>query len=401
MWAKSVALTMPELIAAIGVSVFAGCGGSDTPLVAEPVGWVAVRTLTSGDDVPASMQVSVGDTRQNISPNGLVVFALTTVGSHTVRLNGVPGWCQLSGLADRVAVVTPTDTSDVAFELQCPTVGPERLIVYIGGTLHSMTENGSQVRALTTVGQNYFAAISPDGTRIAFTSNRDGNEEIYLMSAYGSNVQNLTRSPETRDSWPRWSPDGPRLAFYSWNTAEGPNSGEIYVIDVSGSGTWQRLTFNAALDADPEWSPDGSRIAFMSERDGNQEIYVMNADGTGTIRLTNDPGLDGNPTWSADGTLIAFATTRFGVDDAYDIAVMNADGSGLVRLTDAPEIDVRPIWSPDGRRIMYSHRVAQGNYDVWIMNADGSGKRALLETSVNEQADDWGSIGASQMARSR
>jgi TolB protein len=283
--------------------------------------------------------------------------------------------------------------------MQCPTAGPDRLIVFIDGNLYSMTEYGSRMRALTAAPQNFHSSISPDGWRIAFTSNRDGNNEIYVMNADGTNQENLTRSPATREWWPRWSPDGTKIIFYSWNTEVGPTSGEIYVMDSGGTGPWTALTANNALDADPEFSPDGQRIVFMSERDGNQEIYVMNADGSGTVRLTDAPGLDGTPRWSPDGSRIAFATSRFGAADSYDIVVMNVDGSGLVRLTDDPEIDVRPIWSPDGKRILYTHRVVPGNIDVWIMNADGSARRVVLTGAGNEQADDWGIIGGSQIRR--
>lgn len=393
-------VTFPHLIGAIGACAVLGfgCGGSAKPLVpepVEPVGWVAVRTVTSGEETPAGIEVAFGDERRVTSPNALVVFGAAKVGAHTVQLIVAQSFCQLNGPAQREVMVALNDTSYVTFELQCPTAGPDRLIVQIAGNLYSMTEYGTRIRALTSVVQNYYAAISPDGKKIAFTSNRDGNNEIYVMNSDGSNQQNLTRSPGTRDWWPNWSPDGTRIIFYSWNTAAGPYTGEIYVMDAAG-GAWTPLTSNTALDADPQWSPDGKRIVFMSERDGqgNQEIYVMNADGTGAVRLTNDPGLDGTPRWSPDGSRIAFATTRFALPgtEAYDIAVMNPDGSGFQRLTDDPEIDVHPIWSPDGLRIVYNHRVQQGDIDVWIMKADGSEGRALLYGPGNHQAYDWGVI---------
>jgi len=110
----------------------------------------------------------------------------------------------------------------VAFEIQCETAGAERLLVFINGNLFSMTEYGTRLRSLTSQPQSYFGAISPDGQRIAFTSNRDGNQEIYVANSDGSQPVNLTRSPITRDEWPRWSPDGTRLVFYSWNIAAGP-----------------------------------------------------------------------------------------------------------------------------------------------------------------------------------
>ena len=96
-------------------------------------------------------------------------------------------------------------------------------------------------------------------------------------------------------------------------------------------------------DFSPTWSPDGSRIAFDSERDGNLEVYVMNADGTGQTRLTDNPAADGVPAWSPDGSRIAFMSNR---DGDYEIYVMNTDGSGQTRLTVNSAADVAPAWSP-------------------------------------------------------
>ena len=98
-----------------------------------------------------------------------------------------------------------------------------------------------------------------------------------------------------------------------------------------------------AMEESPAWSPDGSRIAFMSDRDGNFEIYVMNADGSGPTRLTKNPESDAYPVWSADGSRIAFQSER---DGNYEVYVMNADGSRQTNLTDNPAGDGNPTWSP-------------------------------------------------------
>jgi len=90
------------------------------------------------------------------------------------------------------------------------------------------------------------------------------------------------------------------------------------------------LTDNVSSDGSPSWSPDGTKIAFCSTKDGNAEIYVMNADGTGAIRLTNNPAWEDSPSWSPDGTRIAFDSSRDGNTEIY---VMNADGTGQTRLT--------------------------------------------------------------------
>ena len=115
--------------------------------------------------------------------------------------------------------------------------------------------------------------------RIAFVSDRDGNHEIYVMNADGSEQSNLTMN-SAADEHPCWSPDGSRIAF----TSNRDDNFDVYTMNADGSGV-KNLTRHAADDWGPSWSPDGSRIAFMSWRDGNNEIYVIQADGREQVRL--------------------------------------------------------------------------------------------------------------------
>ncbi len=225
---------------------------------------------------------------------------------------------------------------------------------------------------------------SPDGTRIAFTSNRDdGNSEIYVMGADGSDPTRLTRDT-AYDSEPSWSPDGTRIAFTS--NRDDPR-GEVYVMGADGSDP-TRLTDNGdAYDREPSWSPDGTRIAFTSNRDdGNFEIYVMGADGSDPTRLTDDTGYDSEPSWSPDGTRIAFATSRDGVSAIF---VMETDGSGQTRLTPADDVaSVQPTWSPDGTKIAFT-RSADGSEDIYVMDADGSDSIRLTADAASDRQPSW------------
>ena len=111
--------------------------------------------------------------------------------------------------------------------------------------------------------------------------------------------------------------------------------------------------------------PGGNgKIAFVSGRDGNNEIYVMNADGTDQTRLTDNPAYDSGPSWSPDGTKIAFDTDRDGNREVY---VMNADGTNLINITNHPASDHHPDWSPDGTKILFASNDA-GNGDIFVMN---------------------------------
>lgn len=125
---------------------------------------------------------------------------------------------------------------------------------------------------------------------------------------------------------------------------------EIYVLNADGSGL-TRLTTSSAGESDPSWSPDGSRIAFVSDIDGNEDIYLMNADGSGMTRLTSDPASDRNPAWSPNGTRIAFASQRDVIPGfegpPSEIYIMNSDGSQQTRMTNNTAGDYCPVWSDD------------------------------------------------------
>ena len=223
------------------------------------------------------------------------------------------------------------------------------------------------------------AAFLGTNGKIAFSSTRDGNYEIYAMNPDGSGVTRLTNNPAS-DEWPAWSPDSTKIAFMSYRDG----NWEIYVMSADGSGV-TRLTNNPASDHCPAWSPDGTKIAFNSYRDGNGEIYVMNPDGSNPTRLTNNSADDEQPDWSPDGKKIAFISNR---DGNYEIYVMNSDGSGVTRLTNDPAFDGVPAWSPDGKKIVFESD-RDGDPEIYVMNSDGSGVTKLTSNSVWDEDPDW------------
>ncbi len=227
-------------------------------------------------------------------------------------------------------------------------------------------------RSLFVIGIGCVLAFVASGqaidTKIAFSSDRDGNVEIYAIDTDGTNLVRLTNHP-ARDTQPAWSPDGGKIAF----TSDRRNgfSLEIFVMNADGEKLVQLTTDHAPAvnDESPSWSPDGMRIAFASNRGDSYDIYVMDTDANNLVQLTRGRAKEVTPRWSPDGTQIAF--TSSGNVLKSEIYVMDADGENPVNLTQNPEaLNKNPSWSPDGRQIAFESRRV-GNHDIYVMDADG------------------------------
>jgi TolB protein len=221
--------------------------------------------------------------------------------------------------------------------------------------VYSMRLDGSELKQLTQgTEEDDNPAWSPDGARIAYVSTRDGNPEIYVMRADGTQQVRLTRDQAT-DIHPNWSPDGSLIIWNSsrnsQNKAE-PETFELFTMRPDGSDVRQLTRGGIATYA--SWSPDGSKILFRKQlEDGNSDVFVMAADATGATNLTRNPAFDGWPSWSADGKRIVFAREH---GDEASIYSMNADGTGVVAIVTLSGRCTNPRWSAAGNRIVFSRR---------------------------------------------
>jgi Tol biopolymer transport system component len=344
-------------------------------------GGLEVTIVSTGDDYPSSgydlnafrLNGPARDSRYaRVPANGTVTIPGALAGEYLLVLGQVPQNCVPP---DRVvAEVTVGTFTPVTVGVACE--GPRQIAFVrgsgVGASIYLIYSNDTGSRQITsTAGANLDPAWSPDGSKIAFASSRDGDFEIYSMGSSGENPVRLTQNPAS-DSRPAWSPDGSRIAFVS----NRDGNAEIYVMNADGTNQL-RLTSNVAADSDPDWSPDGARIAFSSEREIGG-IWIMNADGSDARRITSNTWGDYQPAWSPDGSKLAFA---HGVSaTSRDIYFVSSDGSssapflaGLGNATD-------PSWSPDGRNLAFSAlQCASGWYyeycDHYLLIASADGTR--------------------------
>jgi Tol biopolymer transport system component len=298
-----------------------------------------------------------------------------------------------------VASVAPTDlspTSSASVEpsrVPLPTSALTERIAFTSDrdgdkNIYVMETDGTNQHRLTDdPSWDWSPAWSLDG-RLAFYSARDGNIEVYVMNGDGSDQHNVSQHPD-RDSWPynnhppSWSPDG-RLAFYS-NRDEGRY--EIYVVEADGSSL-QELD---VCGMSPVWSSDGRSILFACPGGTLWEICIMRSDGSdrrGLITLN----LDHNQWWkqfslSPDGRSIALSYKDFQSGN-FEVFIMDVDGSNRRNLTENPASDVHPTWSPDGRSIAFASN-RDGNFEIYVVDVDGSNLRNLTQHPADDTTPAW------------
>jgi TolB protein len=220
--------------------------------------------------------------------------------------------------------------------------------------------------------------ISPDGSKLAFTTYAHGSPDVVVWSLELNRFLTFPRFGGTNAS-PAWSPDGAHLAFSSSRNGDP----EIYLVDDNGANL-KRLTAYKGVDISPVWNPKtAGQIAWVSDRSGLPQIYIMDADGANVQKMT-DGGYAVSPAWSPNGQFLAFSWSRKwgpGEPGGQDIYIMDIASRQWVQLTREGRNDF-PSWSPDGRHIVFQSKRG-GTEQIWTMLADGSQQHQLTFSGSN------------------
>ena len=262
-------------------------------------------------------------------------------------------------------------------------------VPFADGSRPDTTELFSLAHRIAREGEE--PTLSPDRTRVAFVSYRDGNYEIYVMGADGSEPTNITQH-DAWDSSPAWSPNGRRIAFVSDRNGDrelykggGLYNADIFLMNADGTGV-EQLTFDPGNGAGgPAWSPDGSSIAFVS----SGEIFAIEL-ASGDVRLLSNSDLSvGSPSWSPDGAWIAYIEVDAQSEFSH-VWVMAADGSEARQLTFGNFWEQSPTWSPDGTHIAFGRIVdMETRYDIYMVPLDGDPEERVTDDPYDDMDPSW------------
>ncbi len=242
------------------------------------------------------------------------------------------------------------------------------------------SDGANQTRITFNRVKDYMPAWSPDQRTIAFTSYRRGNADLYLRNIY-EGKETLVAAKGTSYA-AAFSPDGKKLAFCSTMSEEG--NAEIYVLDLETMKT-KRLTYSGGIDTAPSWSPTGREIAFTSDRTGQgaPQIYIMDAEGSNVRKVSFGGSYFDSPAWSPTGDRIVYVAR---VENIFDLYILNLRTNQTTKLTESNARNETPTWSPDGRHIVFTSNMS-GSLQVYMIDYDGANLRRLTDRGENKLAN--------------
>jgi WD40 repeat protein len=258
-------------------------------------------------------------------------------------------------------------------------------------TLIAMQPRNNGDRLMLNYGADQGATYSPDGTRIAFMNNYDGDYEICVMNADGTGVKQLTKNSAV-DAYPSWSPDGTQIAF----TSNRDGDFDIYVMNADGSDQTNITSDDPSSDEFPRWSPDERFIAIETDRYGGVSAELITPDGKVQATIGSVAYATFFDSWSPDGKSLLVDSNSGGDFDIYryDLYAGGPLQWSLMQpkiVSDDSAVEGSAIWSPDGKQIAFSSN-RDGDFEVYVMNADGGTQRQITHNNVDDIVMDWQSL---------
>ncbi|HEU6453338.1 MAG TPA: hypothetical protein VFT57_18110 [Gemmatimonadaceae bacterium] len=412
------ALVLASACSGDPVSVGGGASGNGAVSVVASV----YGNGTDGD----GFQLSFGGRSTTLQPNVQTIIDDVPPGSYKLHLSDMAASC--SADADSVNVVVKKgETATASFDVACYSevafsawfAADDVQVVYLN-------ERGELVPLTSGHARNVLEDWSPDGTHVVFTSDRNGNVDLYSVAVDGTDLRRLTSDPD-QDLIPRFSPDGRQIVFHRTKNQSGLfERASLHIVNSDGTG--ERLLLDTLYqDFDPTWARGGTEIVFSCNRfgrywdlcgvapdgtglhrifyvgeaqhasaspdgmyvafegmDGGQAVWVMDVDGSESVNLTPDK-VSFDWAWSPDGEQLALSTYD---DGTYQLQSIGRRGGDLKPLTEPASRAGDASWSADGARIVF-YSFASGSQELWVMRPDGSDARQITHDDLSQARPLW------------
>lgn len=344
-----------------------------------PAGSLDVTTNTWGLGLDTGYEIVIdAGTPQAVGANAIVGISGLSVGDHTVELTGISSNCNVYGENPQTVAIADGQGATAAFDVFCFQTlnnqivfetdrdGPAEIYVRLGNTFPVNLSRNIAAGQLPLSTDDRNPDVAPNGTVIAFDSNRGGTTQLWTMSTEGIRKFSTTNAQE-KD--PSYAGDPSGLA-YARKTSS--TSWEIWRANNDGSGQ-QRLSSTSGNNEQPSYSPDGQWVLFRSDRDGNQEVYVVNVATGVETNLTNNTAADGKPAWWYDGSKILWTSDREGNFEIYvaDFDALTPSIGAETNLTNNAAVDGWADMRGNGASIAFATD-REGTLEIYTMNPDGS-----------------------------